>query len=258
MAAPLRRSREYDPFAWLYTRYWGGAFHQAAMPMLDQTILGDLKSGAAVLDLCCGDGRLSAELERRRFRVVGLDSSEQMLAYARQRCPRIKFLLADAREFDLPPRFDAAISTFDSLNHILTTPDLRKVMNNVWRCLKRDAAFVFDLNGESTYRELWARTSTMVEEEVVSIARGAYDTRKHLARCDVTVFRLDGGAWVRSDFWLRQKHHSPERVLRELSAAGFQASVYDASRVGMQGHYAFGRDVYVARKRDAKIPRLDL
>lgn len=258
MAARVRRFREYEPFAWLYTRYWGGLFHRAALPMLDQTVLGGLKPHAAVLDLCCGDGRLSTELDRRGFRVVGLDSSEQMLAYARQRCPRIKFLLADAREFVLPRRFDAAISTFDSLNHILTTPGLRRVMANVWKCLKPNGAFVFDLNGETAYRELWARTSTTVEEEVVSIARGSYDPRKHLARCDVTVLRLNGGGWTRSDFRLRQRHHSRERVLRELSATGFEASVYDASHVGMQGHYAIGRDVYVAQKRDAKRSRLGL
>src|SRR6478752_4481898 len=53
-----------------------------------------LESASLVYDLGCGPGN-SAELLLRRFRnakVVGLDTSDAMLAHARMRAPRAEFL----------------------------------------------------------------------------------------------------------------------------------------------------------------------
>ena len=67
----MKRNQEYDPFAWLYTTYWGEEFHKQSLAVLDRLILRRLPRRAAVLDLCCGDGRLSHQLIRRGFAVIG-------------------------------------------------------------------------------------------------------------------------------------------------------------------------------------------
>jgi len=103
----MKRFDAYDPFAWLYANYWGDAFHRSVREPLNRVLLSKLPRGAKVLDLCCGDGRLTALLVKRGFAVTGLDGSEQMLTYARQRCPAVPFLLGDARDFELPARFHA-------------------------------------------------------------------------------------------------------------------------------------------------------
>src|SRR5437764_6296435 len=128
----MKRNQEYDPFAWLYTTYWGEEFHKQSLAVLDRLMLRRLPRGAAVLDLCCGDGRMSQQLVRRGFAVVGLDGSEQMLSYARHRAPRAEFILADARQFCLSKRFDAVVSTFDSLNHVRDLTELAAVFRNVF------------------------------------------------------------------------------------------------------------------------------
>ncbi len=140
-----KRYRDYDPFAWIYTRYWGEEFHRACLPVLDRIVLSDLPRGAAVLDLCCGDGRLLETLQRRRFQPSGLDGSEEMLTYARRRVPRAELLLADARAFKLPARFDVVLSTFDALNHVMTIAGLRRVFRNVVCCIS-------DRTGNLLYR----------------------------------------------------------------------------------------------------------
>jgi SAM-dependent methyltransferase len=243
----MKRYADYDPFAWLYTEYWGDEFHSQAAPALDQLILRHLPKRAAVLDLCCGDGRITRQLARRGFVVTGLDGSEKMLAYAKRRLPKAEFLLADARKFRLPARFDAVISTFDSLNHVMTFKDLESVFGNVWACLKPGGLFAFDLNREEAYRELWARTSTGVDREAVSVARGAYDSKRGIATCDVTLFRFDEG-WQRSDFRLTQKYHPEAGVLAALTRAGFKAETHDAVTLGMQGDIGVGRTFYLASK----------
>lgn len=245
----MRRYRDYDNFAWLYAKQWGEEFHREAIPALQRLLLKRLPARAAILDLCCGDGRLTQALARRGFRVTGLDSSENMLAYARQRLRRPRLILADAREFTLPPEYDAVISMFDSLNHVMTAEGLGRVFRNVFTCLKPGGEFAFDLNREEAYSELWIRPFSIVEKTFAAVVRGSYESDRMLAICDITLFRLEEQAWRRSDFRLTQHCHSREEVLFCLSSAGFEAKVFDAAKdLGMQGDIGFGRDFYLATK----------
>lgn len=245
----MTRNQEYNPFAWLYTTYWGEEFHIQSLAVLDRLILQRLPRHAVVLDLCCGDGRLSQQLTNRGFAVTGLDGSDQMLAYAKQRAPKANFILADARRFRLPERFDAAVSTFDSLNHVRETKEVERVFRNVFACLKTPGLFAFDLNREEAYRELWARTSHTVDQHAVSIARGSYSARTRLAHCDVTVFRPHGKLWARSDFRLTQKFHPEAAIVTALKSSGFGVEVHDARELGMAGDIGFGRTFYLGIKK---------
>ena len=244
-----RRFSDYDPFAWFYTNYWGDEFHSEVVPLLDRFLMPLLPRKAAILDLCCGDGRLMQTLVRRGYRMTGMDSSEPMLSYARRRLPKANLYLEDARRFKLPPDFDAVISTFDSLNHIMETADLGKVFGNVFHCLKPGGYFLFDLNREEAYVDLWSRTSTVVDRRTVAVARGSYDSSRKIAIYDVTLMRLEKGLWQRSDFRLTQRLHLREDVFAALSDAGFDTRIYDAAAdLGMRGDVGSGRDFYLARK----------
>jgi SAM-dependent methyltransferase len=246
----MRRFADYDPFAWLYANYWGEDFHREAVPVLDYLLLHLLPRKAEILDVCCGDGRIARSLSKRGYRIVGVDGSEQMLSYAKQRAPKAEFYLKDVRNFEFPPRFDAAISTFDSLNHIMSIDELKRVFENVSKSLKPEGYFVFDLNREEAYIDLWARTTTLVDKRAVSVARGTYESAFKIANCDVTLMRLENGQWVRSDFRLTQKLHAEEDVLAGLQEAGFDAKVFDAtSELNMHGDIGAGRNFYLARKR---------
>ncbi len=66
--------------------------------------------GERILDLGCGTGHLTAQLAARGVEVTGLDSSLSMIAQARQNYPKVKFTVADARDFRFPEPFDAVMS----------------------------------------------------------------------------------------------------------------------------------------------------
>lgn len=245
----MRRYRDYDPFAWLYTQYWGDEFHRQVMPVLDELVLSQIPKKARILDLCCGDGRITHALSKSGFSMLGVDGSELMLSYAKQRAPKVDFLLKDARNFEFPAEFDAAISTFDSLNHVMEASDLEIVFRNVFRSLKPGGRFVFDLNREEAYYDLWSRTSHSIDAKAVSIARGSYDGNEKVAHCDITLFRLDAGKWQRSDFRLSQRYHPQEVVTAALITAGFEAKVLDGKQdLKMKGDIGEGRNFFVARR----------
>ncbi len=48
-----------------------------------------------------------------------------MLRFARKNAPKCKFILADARNFDLEKSVDCVVSAYDSLNHILNIGELK-------------------------------------------------------------------------------------------------------------------------------------
>ncbi len=241
----------YDRLAWFYNQYWGARYHRQALPILERLLLCRIPSGAALLDLCCGTGHLTRELTARGYRVTGIDASEAMLRFARENVPTAEFLPLDARDFHFPPRFQAAISTFDSLNHVTDAEALATVFQNVYRALSAGGLFLFDLILEEAYRREWGKSSAIVEEDHVCIVRGGYDAGTRLGRTEITLFRREA-AWQRWDVTLFQKCHSPEEIVSALQKAGFQnIGRFDAQReLGMAGEIGIGRAFFLAEKRE--------
>ena len=122
----------YDPFARVYNQHWG-FFATKAYPILEHLVLEKLSPGCAVLDLCCGTGQLAAELSRRGYRTTGLDGSAEMIEIARKNAPDVDFVVQDARNIALTRKFAAALSTFDSLNHVM----LGRTGTGVSKCIQR-------------------------------------------------------------------------------------------------------------------------
>jgi SAM-dependent methyltransferase len=66
-------------------------------------------SRGRVLDAGCGTGRVAIELAARGFEVVGVDLDPVMLDEARQKAPRLEWVLGDLAGLRLRRVFDAAV-----------------------------------------------------------------------------------------------------------------------------------------------------
>ncbi len=242
---------QYDSLAWFYNRHWR-RLHRKALAILDQLLLPDLPPGGRILDLCCGAGHLSRALAARGYKVTGIDASAEMLRYARANAPRAEFLAADARSFRLPAEYDAVVSTFDSLNHVLTLDQLCAVFANVYAALVEGGRFLFDLNMQEAYRTQWQKSSALVEEDNACFVRGGYDPVNKLGRTEITMFRLRQN-WERADVTLFQRCYRRHEIRSALDLAGFQpVRCYHARRdLGLRGPIAEGRAVFLAIKHAA-------
>ncbi len=103
-----------------------------------------------VLDLTAGTGLQAVALAKLGFAVTAADLSEAMLERCRKRADQAGVNLADticraAQETDDDQRFDACISCFGSLNHILETEGILQVFTRVHKALRSGGIFVFDL-----------------------------------------------------------------------------------------------------------------
>ena len=93
-----------------------------------------------VLDIGCGDGRISARIAAQRVprgSVCGIDASPDMIEFAQRRyggVANLHFRVADAREMRLDGGFDA-ITSFNELHWV---PDLTPVLQSLRAALVPD------------------------------------------------------------------------------------------------------------------------
>ena len=241
--------REYDQLAWLYDRYWGPRFHDAARPALETLLYSTLAAGDSIAELCCGSGHLTAELVARGYAVTGIDNSIEMLRFARRRAPAARLLCADVPTSPLTGgTFGAAVSTFDSINHLTSADAVRSTFHFVHRVLRGGGVFVFDVNTDEAYRSEWTKSSAVVESDAALFVRGGYDESTRLGRTLITVFRfLDG--WQRTDIEVVQRCYDARELAAWLRDSGFRGvSAHDATAAGMSGDMARGRMFFAATK----------
>lgn len=239
---------DYDAFAWFYDRYWNQEFHSLAFPLLERIWLPRVPAGARILDVCCGTGYLAGLLTSRGYDVTGVDVSAEMIAHARRHAPQAAFEVADVRRFRAPAKFAAAVSTFDSLNHLLTTDALGKAIGQIAAALEAGGVLAFDILLEDAYKTNWGENFALVRDDhVLTITGSGFDLRNRLAQCRITMFRRIAGEWQRWDTTVLERCHTRAEIDAALAAAGFgDVTVYDARDLGMDGALGVGRTFYVA------------
>lgn len=111
-----------------------------------------------VLELGCGTGSMTERLSSKGYDMIGIDSSEDMLAIAREKSiengNNILYLCQDMREFELYGTVAAVVSVCDSMNYILNEEDLLKVFRLVNNYLDPKGVFIFDLDTQYAYEEV--------------------------------------------------------------------------------------------------------
>jgi trans-aconitate 2-methyltransferase len=118
-----------------------------------------LQENEAVLDLGCGDGRVSAVLAARvpQGQVIGVDSSEEMIALASRNYPRVmhpnlSFEMMDARRLTFHDCFNVAFS--NAALHWVA--DQRAVLRGVRKSLKAAGRLLFQMGGKRNAHEIIA------------------------------------------------------------------------------------------------------
>jgi SAM-dependent methyltransferase len=137
----------------------------------------------SVLEPGCGTGRLLAALAERGLEVTGLDLSEPMAAYARERVPAAEVVVADMTDFDLGRRFDGAICAV-STTGLLTQDEFGRHLEAVARHLRPGARYLVQQgiagDQDDAWRSAWEAERDGVKLRVIWEGFGSGRSRSQI------------------------------------------------------------------------------
>jgi len=183
-----------------------------------------------ILDLACGTGRMSVELAKRGYEIVGVDRSPEMLDSARRAAERagknvssrVLLLEQEMTDFELYGTVDAALCCLDSVNHLSDRAEVGRCFSLVHNYLNPDGLFLFDVNSKRKFEKIYADRCYAFEAPGVFCT---WENRYSRGRCDftITLFREEKkGIYRRYDGFERERMFSL-RVLKDLlEQTGFE------------------------------------
>jgi len=145
-------------------------------------LLGDVR-GRRILDAGCGEGVYSRYLANAGASVVGIDGSEKMIRYARDKAPQITFQAADLLEtLDFPDAtFDAVISA----GVLMSLPKLDTFLAESIRILRPCGVLAVAVHHPAfsnptmrLHHPLWAR---VLRKPIVGLTYSYFEERHDIA-----------------------------------------------------------------------------
>ena len=192
----------YCDFAFVYDRLTGNVNYPERAEYI-RTLFKrcGVSDGADVLDLACGTGTLTLELAEN-YSMIGVDNSPEMLSQAQEKMydagKRILFLCQDMTELDLYGTVDAAVCTLDSLNHLDSAEDIRRVIGKVGLFMNHGGIFVFDVNTIYKHREILGNNTFVYDCEDVYCVWQNQLNEDDSVEISLDIFEQDGDAYFRS------------------------------------------------------------
>jgi ubiquinone/menaquinone biosynthesis C-methylase UbiE len=194
-----RIARFYDPWSRSVTEDVGFYIEQAAA------------SGGPVVELAVGTGRIAVPIAEAGVHVIGVDSSPEMLAVARQTAEeagvaqRVDLRLGDLREPPVEERVPLVICPFRSLLHMETEGEKRSALDAARALLAPGGTYVFDVFAPSQ-EDIAETHDRWLEREPGIFERAVWDQGARTLSLSVRSGEDDATFalhWLSAPEWLR-------------------------------------------------------
>ena len=231
----------YDAWADIYDSVY--SYIRADIPLYTQEAV---KSGGPVLELGVGTARVAIPTARLGIDVLGIDSSEAMLAVARSKLATldteagsVELVAADMRDFDLRDAggerrtFPLATIPFRGFQALLSVEDQVRALNSIRRHLMPDGRLVFsmfvpDPNLALETGDVPRHTNDLTDPETgtdyVLYQQVSYDTHHQLASVRIIIEELDQDSAVARKLYrdYRLRYSYRWEVYHLLRSNGFE------------------------------------
>lgn len=158
-----------------------------------------IPNNARVMDLACGKGRHSVTLNNLSFNVLGLDLSDESIAYAKQfENDTLKFDVHDMRNIYQANEFDVIFNLFTSFGYFDDENDNVSVFKAIKEQLKPNGLLVFDfLNAEKIVANLVPYEEKEIDGILFKITKSI--TANNFIKKEID-FYADGQDWHFEEF----------------------------------------------------------
>lgn len=187
-----------------------------------------------VLDLACGTGRMTFELHKRGYDMIGADVSEEMLfkAYDKaydENISDILFVKQDMRAFELYGTVGVITCCLDSVNYLTTREDLENCFACVHNYLDPDGLFLFDVNTPYKFENIYGNNHYIFEDldsdgnAAFCAWQNDFDRESGLCNFYLSVFTEDNnGKYERCDEEQTEKCYTKEELISSLEKCSFE------------------------------------
>jgi ubiquinone/menaquinone biosynthesis C-methylase UbiE len=177
------------------------------------------------LDLACGTGNMTEKLAKHFKSIWAVDLSSQMLTEAdtklRYSNVKAKFVCQDISSLKLNNKFDLITCCLDSTNYIVDEEALKGYFNGVFRHLKDNGVFVFDINSYYKLTSILGNnTFTYDNDDVVYIWENYLED--DIVTMNLTFFVKEGATYRRFDEEHCERAYKEEFLESILYNIGFR------------------------------------
>jgi len=132
----------------------------------------DPKENERILDLGCGSGQLTFEIDKLARETIGIDKSVAMIIDAKSKFPSIEFQVADASNFNFEEKFDSIFS--NAALHWMK--DYRNAIKSMFHNLKPGGKIVVEFGGKGNV------------QTIVKALRNSLRTRGYIEQSDLDIW----------------------------------------------------------------------
>ena len=191
------------------------------------------------LDIGCGAGWFTRAFEKQGYKMVGMDSSAEMLDTAQQTAlktgVRSEYILGDITAKKPQKKFDFVTAINDCVNYI-PKEKLPVAFKNIASALKKNGVFLFDISSKRKFDKKIANTVSVDDRDEVTYL-SFNSVQGDTVTMEVTVFeKQKDGSYNRGDEMHTQYIYEEAEIETALKNAGF-------SLVNIEGHLGEEKEI---------------
>jgi len=215
----------YNIFAKFYDSVMGD--RSAVASVIKKFILENNPKSKKILEIACGTGAILKYLSKK-YKVYGLDISEEMLSVAKKKVPKAKLSHQDMRNFKFSEKFDVILCLFDSINHIIKFSDWEKVFINVQKHLNKGGIFIFDINTEKKLKRISAESSFVQEFGKNYMIMDITNQGRGIVNWNIKIFeRRNNNDHIVVEENIKEKSYPIRKIKRSLQEIYSEIKVFD-------------------------------
>lgn len=225
---------QYQYLSKIYDRLMGDVDYKKWSDFVEFLMKNEKEEIQDILELGCGTGNVSLELAKRKYDLVSMDISTEMLEEARDKyydlldedenVGNIIFLEQDMRtwEFDVY-EIDCVLSANDGFNYITNKKELEDIFKEVYKRLRNKGRFIFDVSSEYKLKTILGNNTYGENfEDLTYLWENFYDEEKKILNMDFTYFLKEGELFQKYQENHVQRAYSLDEIMDMLKSAGFE------------------------------------
>ena len=125
-----------------------------------------IKQEDKVIDVGCGIGRHTSELNRRNIQTIGVDFSERNIQEAKELYGMNDFFAADITKFKTKDKFDVALALYDVIGSFPDEKQNLRVLNKIWSLLRPKGLIILSVMNMDYSRKKCDNTISSINDDI--------------------------------------------------------------------------------------------